>query len=127
MSNSLALRLFIRQDELGKLGSGAHASGIRSCKPLINLPMFNPFADAHKDSDLMGKQMAHCFRFSVEFLVRMGLLRHVDGPVGLESNDLSAVVAHLFFMEATYFACNIFRSQLRTGRSTMDPNLNLHA
>jgi hypothetical protein len=104
MSNSLALRLFIRQSELSKLGPGAHESGIRSCKNLINFPLFNPFADAHKDSDLMGKQMAHCFRFSVEFLFRMGLLRQVDGPVGLEPNDLSAFVAHLFFMEPSNFA-----------------------
>ena len=104
MSNSLALRLFIRQSELSKLGDGAHESGIRSCKNLINFPMFNPFADAHKGSDLMGKQMAHCFRFSVEFLLRMGLLRHIDGPVGLEPNDLSAFVAHLFFMEPSNFA-----------------------
>ena len=104
MSNSLALRLFIRQNELSKLGDGAHESGIRSCKNLINFPMFNPFADAHKGSDLMGKQMAHCFRFSVEFLLRMGLLRQIDGPVGLEPNDLSAFVAHLFFMEPSNFA-----------------------
>jgi hypothetical protein len=82
MSNSLALRLFIRQSELSKPVPGAHASGIRSCKTLINFPMFNPFADAHKDSDLIGKQMAHCFRFLVEFLLRRGLLKHVDGPVG---------------------------------------------
>ena len=56
----------------------------------------------------MGKQMAHCFRFSVEYLLSIGLLRSVRGAHGagpeLDPNDLAAFVAHLFFMEPSNFA-----------------------
>ena len=118
MDNSLALRLMIRQHFLcakskckdpRNFDRAAPCSatkrcqgcsiGIRSCSRLMNYPLFNPLGP---DSQLMRSQMAHCFRFSIEYLLRLGLLRVVENS--LEPNDLGAFVAHLFFMEPANFA-----------------------
>ena len=94
MDNSLALRLVIRQSSLPAAEIGA-----RACQRLINYPLFNPLGEK---SELMRVQLAHCFRFSVEYLFRVGLLKKVENM--LVPNDLAAFVAHLFFMEPANFA-----------------------
>ena len=78
--------------------------GIRSCVHLINYPLFNPFADTGSAQNLIGKQMAHCFRFSVEYLLSVGLLQYDEEKSVLDPNDLAAFVAHLFFTEPSNFA-----------------------
>ena len=73
--------------------------GTESCSRLINQPLFNPLGH---HSDLLRVQLAHCFRFSLEYLLRLGLVR--KAAYGLEPSDLGAFVAHLFFMEPANFA-----------------------
>lgn len=101
MDNSLALRLVIKQNALCSLFGDTRAAEIggRACFRLINHPLFNPLGER---SELMRVQLAHCFRFSVEYLLGLGLLQKVGGR--LEPNDLAAFVAHLFFMEPANFA-----------------------
>jgi ATP-dependent RNA helicase DDX60 len=104
LSNSMALRLIIRQSTLAHFRTrddGPYHRGVRSCWRLVNLPLFDPLAASA--AGLMGKQMAHVFRFSVEYLQRAGLVSiKSDGET--EPNDLAAFVAHLFFMEPSNFA-----------------------
>ena len=104
LSNSMALRLIIRQSALAPLRArddGPYRRGVRSCWRLVNLPLFDPLAASA--AGLMGRQMAHAFRFSVEYLQRAGLISiKADGET--EPNDLAAFVAHLFVMEPSNFA-----------------------
>ncbi len=106
LSNSMALRLIIRQSALARLrardrGDDPYHRGIRACWRLVNLPLFDPLAASA--AGLMGRQMAHVFRFSIEYLQRAGLVSiNADGET--EPNDLAAFVAHLFFMEPSNFA-----------------------
>jgi len=103
LDNSLVLRLMIREHALRKLSIKdklVAQKGIRSCVRLINYPLFDPLADLSGQTHhhLIGKQMAHCFRFSVEYLLSIGLLRDAQGTPDrsqLEPNDLAAFVAHL--------------------------------
>ena len=110
LDNSLVLRLMIRQYGLRKLEKEQATKGevvkkgIRSCVHLINFPLFNPFGDNGGVQNLMGKQMAHCFRFSVEYLLSIGLLQYDEEKCVLDPNDLAAFVAHLFFTEPSNFA-----------------------
>jgi len=101
MDNSLALRIIIKQSSLSSLFADQRAAkmGSRACFRLINYPLFNPLG---KRSELMKVQLAHMFRFSVEYLLGLGLLQKVDNR--LEPNDLAGFVAHLFFMEPANFA-----------------------
>jgi hypothetical protein len=104
LSNSMALRLIIRQSALARLRSrddGPYRRGIRACWRLVNLPLFDPLAASA--AGLMGRQMAHAFRFSVEYLQRAGLIS-INEAGDTEPNDLAAFVAHLFFMEPSNFA-----------------------
>jgi hypothetical protein len=104
LSNSMALRLIIRQSVLARLRSrddGAYLRGIRGCWRLVNLPLFDPLTVSV--TELMGRQMAHAFRFSVEYLQRAGLVSITESGE-TEPNDLAAFVAHLFFMEPSNFA-----------------------
>ncbi len=101
----------IRQCGLRKLEAdhatkdGVVKKGIRSCVHLINYPLFDPLADVGSaQNHLIGKQMAHCFRFSVEYLLSIGLLRLDQEQGVLDPNDLAAFVAHLFFTEPSNFA-----------------------
>ena len=110
LSNSMALRLIIRQSALARLrqhDQEAYWRGVRACWRLVNLPLFDPMSacggGAAAGGGMMGRQMAHAFRFAVEYLQRMGLIR-VDGAGETEPNDLAAFVAHLFFMEPSNFA-----------------------
>ena len=67
----------------------------------MNLPLFDPLAASA--AGLMDQQMAHVFRFSVEYLQRFGLVSiNADGET--YPNDLAAFVAHLFFTEQSNFA-----------------------
>jgi ATP-dependent RNA helicase DDX60 len=110
LNNSMALRLIIRQSSLAQArprsesvddrDSPYHRS-IRACWRLVNLPLFDPMALS--GAGLMGQQMAHTFRFSLEYLQRAGLV-HVDSSGEMAPNDLAAFVAHLFFMEPSNFA-----------------------
>ena len=92
------------------LNKSEYARAERACALLVNCPMFNPFdsysekttSSANTKNHLMSVQMAHCFRFTVEYLFRSKLL-WVDGGQ-LEPNDLAAFVAHIFFMEPSNFA-----------------------
>ena len=110
LDNSLVLRLMIRQYGLRKFETEHNTKGevvqkgIRSCVNLINFPLFNPFADTGSAQNLIGKQMAHCFRFSVEYLLSVGLLQYDEEKSVLDPNDLAAFVAHLFFTEPSNFA-----------------------
>ena len=58
--------------------------GTESCSRLINHPLFNPLGD---HSDLLRVQLAHCFRFSVEYLLRLGLVRKAVFGVLWASKD----------------------------------------
>ena len=104
LSNSMALRLIIRQSSLARFrprDDSQYIRGVRGCWRLVNLPLFDPLAASA--AGLMGKQMAHAFRFSVEYLQRIGLVRVTEAEE-MEPNDLAAFVSHLFFMEPSNFA-----------------------
>ena len=79
LSNSLALRLIIRMSSMRQTlpkDKGAYKRAEHACARLVNCPLFNPFdPSGESDSKLMTAQMAHCFRFSVEYLLRVHLLR----------------------------------------------------
>ena len=75
LSNSMALWLIIRQSSLARLHSvhdGPYYRSIRACWRLVNLPLFDPLA--HSATGLIGRQMAQTFRFSLEYLQRVGLV-----------------------------------------------------
>ncbi len=66
--------------------------GTESCSRLINHPLFNPLAKRIEErvvdhSDLLRVQLAHCFRFSVEYLLRLGLVRKAVFGVLWASKD----------------------------------------
>jgi len=116
LDNSLVLRLMIRQHalnsprKLSREDKLVAQKGIRSCVHLINYPLFDPLADMSGQTHhhLIGKQMAHCFRFSVDYLLSIGLLRCVQGAPAcseLEPNDLAAFVAHLLCVHLCESAC----------------------
>jgi hypothetical protein len=100
LNNSTVLRLIIRQYSLGKCfkdDDSKQLAGMNSCARLIGHPLFTVNA-------LMNKQLAHSFRFSVEYLLRENFLRFDEERLELVPSDLSGFVAHLFFTEPSNFA-----------------------
>ena len=59
----------------------------QACACLVNCPLFNPFdPSGGSDGVLMSVQMSHCFRFSVEYLLRSHLLR-VSGGTAVKAPE----------------------------------------
>jgi len=115
LSPSLVLRLLMRQSLLRDAVEAAPAKrkeelqrhqreAAGACARMVELPLFAPSA-------LLREQASHNFHVCIQFLHAQGLLMRDDGGL-LAPNDLSALIAHLFFMEPANFA---FLALLQSG------------
>mmetsp|Transcript_26812 Transcript_26812/g.70420 ORF Transcript_26812/g.70420 Transcript_26812/m.70420 type:complete len:1869 (+) Transcript_26812:171-5777(+) len=79
-------------------------AGQEAVKRLVTYPLFDPvMSQLAEGTGLAGAQIAHCFRFSIDYLMANGLLTK-GGKGQLEPNDLGAFIAHLYFTEPANFA-----------------------
>jgi hypothetical protein len=83
LNNSLALRLIIRMSAMRQSRSydqKQYAAAEHACACLVKCPLFDPLNPVDTSSSksfgsLMDVQMAHCFRFSIEYLLQLNLVR----------------------------------------------------